>query len=269
MKNILEKVKNQSPLVHCMTNYVAANDTANAILALGASPIMADEIDEMKDICMISDTLLINIGTINRKKFNSMIFAGKEARANGTPIIFDPVGVGASSFRRNVSKIILKEAMPDIIKGNISEIKFLHNEGYKQKGVDSEYYNEDSLEDYIEICKKLSQKHAATVVMTGEIDIITNSKKVALIRNGNNMMEKVTGTGCMLGGVIGSLCLDGVEAFESAVLGTLLFNIAGDRAKNYVDERDLGFGSFRVKLIDFLSKVTEEDIKGEMDIEIY
>lgn len=269
MDKILENTRKHKPLVHCISNYVTSNDMANMILATGGSPIMADEEDEVREIVDLAQALLLNIGTINKTKLRSMILAGQEAKESYTPIVFDPVGIGASSFRRKAGRAIISRTSPDIIKGNISEIKYLYNEGNRQLGVDSEDYSREKLDSYIEICKELSIRYGATIVMTGKVDIITNYKRLALIKNGNDQMERVTGTGCILGGIIAALMGESRQAFEAASLGCIIMGLAGDRALDYVRENDLGLGSFRNALIDQVSRLDYEDIKGEMEVEFY
>ncbi len=268
-EEILNLVREKTPLVHCITNYVTVNDMANIILAGGGSPIMADEVEEVEDIVKISDSLLLNIGTINAEKLKSSLKAGKCAKELDKLVIFDPVGIGASEFRKKASREILDISRPNIIKGNISEIKFLYGENNRQKGVDGEDYNENSLDTYIDMCKNLAGRYESLIVMTGEVDIITDGEKVGLIRNGNKYLEKITGTGCMLGGLISSFALDKENLFDSSIMAVLLFTVSGDRALKYVRDKKLGLGSMKVALIDNISKLEYKDIKGEMKIEIY
>lgn len=269
MEKIFEKLRKEKPLIHCITNYVTTNDMANVILAIGASPIMADEINEVEDIVDISRGLLLNMGTINKEKFQAMLVAGIRARENYRPIVFDPVGIGASNFRRKAGRVILREAEPDVIKGNISEMKYLYNEGNRQRGVDSEDFELESLDSYMEMCKALAINYKATILMTGEIDIVASPTKLALIKNGNPIMEKITGTGCMLGGVVASFIAVEEDRFKALVASSLLFSIAGERAYRYIKENQLGLGSYKVSLIDNLSKITYKDIEEDMNIEFF
>ena len=206
MENILNKVFERHPIVHCITNYVTVNDVANVIIASGGSPIMSDDITEVEEIVNISDGLVINIGTLNKRTVESMILAGNVANKKGIPVIFDPVGAGASSFRNETVKRLLDEIEFSIIKGNSSEIKFMTGVSGKSRGVDVSFddvISSDNIEGFISIAKKLSELTNATVVMSGEIDIVAKKDKAALIRNGHSMMAKITGSGCMLAGILG------------------------------------------------------------------
>ncbi len=269
MDKILENLRLKNPLIHCISNYVTSNDLANIALALGASPIMADEKEEVEDIVSIADGLLINIGTVNKDRLEAMLLAGRKAKEKKIPIVFDPVGIGASNFRREAGSLILEEVKPDIIKGNLSEIKYLYNQATRQKGVDSEELNLDQVEDYINMCKLLATRYGATILMTGKLDIIASSKEAVVVKTGNETMEKVTGTGCMLGLVVASLAAIEPDRIKALSLGASLFSIGGDRALAYILGKDLGLASFKLALIDYLSKVNYEDIKGEMEIGFY
>ena len=269
MEKILENLREKNPLIHCISNYVTSNDLANIALALGASPIMADEIGEVGEIASIADGLLINIGTINKEKLEAILIAGKKAREKKIPIVFDPVGIGVSRFRKEAGRLILGELRPDIIKGNISEISYLYSESKRQKGVDSENFQLDQLDKYVTMCKTLGARYGATILMTGEIDIIANATRAVIVKTGNKTMEKITGTGCMLGLVVTSLAAVEPDRIKALSLAASLFSIAGDKALAHILEEKLGLGSFKVFLIDYLSKIHYEDIKGEMKIELY
>ena len=135
--NLLNEVRNKKPLVHNITNYVTVNDCANILLAIGASPIMADDIKEAADITKISSALVINIGTLNERTIESMIASGKKANELNIPVIFDPVGAGASEFRNETTKKILEEVKISVLRGNMSEIKFISGLESSTKGVDA------------------------------------------------------------------------------------------------------------------------------------
>ncbi len=202
-----EEIREKSPLIHNITNYVTVNDCANAVLAIGASPIMADDIGEAADITAISSALVINIGTLNRHTIPSIFEAGKRANEIGIPVVFDPVGIGASRLRMNTSLKLLEDIKFAVIKGNATEIKAIISGNKTSSGVDvsiDDIISDSNLDDYIKIAKKVSKTYDSIVVITGPIDIITDGKKTYTISNGHVNMEKITGTGCMLAGLIGA-----------------------------------------------------------------
>ena len=203
----LRRVKEKAPLVHNITNYVTVNDCANIILACGGSPIMADDLNEVEDITSICNSLVINIGTLNESTILSMIKAGKKSNELNHPVILDPVGIGASEFRMYTVSKLLEEVHFSVIRGNASEIKVIYKGDDTTTDIDinsdkqSTSYNTNEL---IGMAKQLSQRTGAIIVITGEIDIITNGEKVYKIKNGNPMMGKVKGTGCMLSAMMGA-----------------------------------------------------------------
>ena len=166
--NILDDIKKHSPLVHHITNYVTVNDCANIALAIGASPVMAQDINEVADMVSIAKALVINIGTLSASSVEAMIVAGQKAKKIGVPIIFDPVGVGATPYRNSVADRILAEVRPDVIRGNISEIKCLSGFASKTKGVDS-LKDDNGIE---KIGLNLAKKFQGVIAITGKRDLI-------------------------------------------------------------------------------------------------
>lgn len=200
----LENVKEKTPLIHNITNYVTVNDVANALLACGGSPIMSDEPDDVSDITSICGGLNINIGTLNQRSIESMFIAGAKANELGHVVLLDPVGAGASELRTDTAIKIMNTINPTIIRGNISEIKTLALGSGTTKGVDADAADtvtDDNLEDMISFAKNFSQKTNTIVAITGAIDLVADSKKCYVIRNGIPEMSKITGTGCQLSGL--------------------------------------------------------------------
>lgn len=257
-KLIIEK----SPLVHNITNYVAANDCANVTLAIGASPIMADDILEVEEITSKSSALVLNIGTLNQNTVKAMILAAKKANELNIPVIFDPVGASVSQFRRETVERILGEVKISIIKGNLSEIAYISGMNIEAKGVDSATGNNEI--DVLEIANKVSNKYKCTVVITGEIDVISDGKRSAKIHNGNPSMQKVTGTGCMISSIIGAYASVCDDFFTSTVAGILMMGIAGDIAYETFNKK--GSGSYRNAIIDAISKIDGITITNEAKI---
>ena len=261
IEKLLEEVRNNKPLVHNITNYVTVNDCANILLALGASPIMADDIKEAADITKISSALVINIGTLNERTIESMIVSGKKANELNIPVVFDPVGAGASEFRNATTKRILEEVKINVLRGNMSEIKFISGLEYTTKGVDaSESDMGSGNEEGINVAKNLANNLNCTVAITGVTDIISDGERVAVLENGTKMLANVTGTGCMTTALVGAFCGAGSDYFIGAVSGITAMGISGEIALEKVGE--IGTGSFHIAIIDAISNLNSEIIKN-------
>lgn len=272
-ENILKEIKIRNPLVHCITNYVTVNDCANAILAVSGSPIMADDIDEVEDITTICNSLVINIGTLNERTNCSMIAAGKMANYLNHPVVFDPVGAGASKLRTETAKKLLQEIKFSIIRGNISEIKALATNISTTQGVDAninDIVTKNNLNEAIAFAKYFSKETNAIIAITGAIDIIASKDKAYVVYNGCSMMSKITGTGCMLSAILGAFATVG----QSNLLETTAYTVAmmgycGEIASQKVMARDEGTSSFRTYLIDALSTMNYTNLKAGVKIEIF
>ncbi|WP_449539651.1 hydroxyethylthiazole kinase [Ferdinandcohnia sp. Marseille-Q9671] len=270
-EQILVNVRENCPLVHNITNYVTVNDVANMVLACGGSPIMADDPKEVEDITSICNSLVINIGTLNERTIESMILAGKAANKLGRPVILDPVGAGASTLRTNTAYRLLHEVQFSVIRGNMSEIKTVHQGSGNTKGVDAaeeDVITENNLEGDIQFAKQVSKQTGAVVAITGAIDIVANAEEAFIIRNGHPMMAKITGSGCMLTSVIGAYCgANPSEILHSTVLAVSAFGYCGEQAYKNVEETNGGTSSFRTYLIDYMSMLDYPTLEGGMNIE--
>lgn len=271
---IISNIRRQSPLIHCITNYVTANDVANMILAIGGAPIMADGILEVEDIVSLSQALMLNLGTLNEGKLESMIKAGKTAEKRNIPIIFDPVGAGASRFRTDAALRIMNELPCHVIRGNASEIKSLALGTGSMGGVDADKkdrISEENLEYYLDMGKELSRRTGAVVAVTGAADVVTDGKTSFLIRGGDPMMSRITGTGCMLDGVTAAFCASGGKEDSAAALTALAVaaeGICGQTAAQKTAQANGGTASFRMYLIDAMSRLTDDMVIGGAKIEI-
>lgn len=258
LESILNNVKHRKPIVHCITNAVTMNDCANALLAVGASPIMSDDIREVEEIVSISSALYINIGTLNDRTVESMLVAGKKAAQLGLPIVFDPVGAGASSLRTSISNMIIKDVGCSVIRGNASEIKSLASGISSTKGVDvaaaDVVDSESKLIETVTMAQKLSMTTKSVIAITGETDIIADSQKAFIVRNGNALMEQVTGTGCMLTAVIAAFCgANKDNLIEATTAAICSFGLCGEIAYDKVIEMKTGTSSYRTYIIDAIS----------------
>lgn len=257
--DLVTEVREKSPLVHHITNYVTVNDCANVTLAIGASPIMADDIEEVSDIAGISSSLVLNIGTLNKRTIASVIAAGKKANEKGIPVVLDPVGAGASKLRNDTTKEILKTVQMAIIRGNLSEISFIAGLEVSTKGVDAS--EADSGKDAVSIAKAVANQYHCVAAITGAVDVISDGQRVVKIENGDPILSKVTGTGCMTSSLTGSFAGACEDMFAAAVAGVATMGISGEIANDIAG--DLGTGSFRVALIDAISKMSESIMKSK------
>jgi len=251
---LLNKVRENKPLVHHITNYVTVNDCANITLAIGASPVMADAVGEAADIAAIAQAVVLNMGTLNERTIPSMIAAGISANARGVPVIFDPVGAGASKLRNDTAASLIEKVKLSVIRGNISEIKFISGVSSQTKGVDASDNDIAAEESAGLTAKTLAQKLGCVVVISGAVDAISDGKKTVFAENGHPMLGKLTGTGCMCSSLIGSFCgIAPHEPLAAAAAAMLCMGIAGGLA--YENSGQRGSGSFRVALHDAVSRL--------------
>jgi len=250
--NDLQQIRSRAPLVHNITNYVVMNSTANALLALGASPVMAHAADEVDEMVAIADALVINIGTLSPPWVESMLMAARAARRKGIPIVLDPVGSGATRLRTTTALRLLEESPPSIIRGNASEIRSLVLSEQGTKGVDSTHSSEES----VDAARSLARRCRCVVSVSGETDVIVDSDSVIRVHNGHPMMTRVTGLGCTATAVTGAFAAVNPSALHAAAHAMMVVGIAGEIAA----ERSAGPGSLQVNFLDALCALTEADI---------
>ena len=276
LKNSLENVRKNNPLTHCITNSVTINDCANAVLAIGGSPIMAEDEEEMEEVVEIADVLVINIGKLSKEQIKAMNVSAAHATKTNTPIVLDPVGAGISQLRNNTIKYLVENNNITAIRGNISEIKAianiigLLNTESAAKGVDvseDDIISRDNLEINGNLVKELAKKLDTVIIASGPLDIISNGETTVVLDNGDEMMPLITGSGCMLTSIVGS-CVAVNDPFEGSILASIAMSLAGEKAREQVDENNLGTGSFRTFLIDYLYKTNVESLINESKIEI-
>ncbi|NLB23008.1 MAG: hydroxyethylthiazole kinase [Clostridium sp.] len=271
-ENYLAEVRGKKPLVHCITNYVTANDVANSLLAVGASPIMADEPLEVAEITQRCDALTLNLGTLDQKKIESMLIAGKKANALGHPVVLDPVGIGSSRLRRRVAEEILKTIQVAVIRGNSSEIKALAHGTVAARGVDASVKNlmqEGDLEEEILLMQEFAKQSNSILLVTGAVDLACDGEHALVLRNGHTMMSQITGTGCQLSALVAAfLAANPADSLMATAGAAACYGLAGELAKTRL-RLDEGTATYRNRLIDALGLLTATDLKGGVKYEIY
>ena len=271
----LENVREKNPLTNCITNYITINDCANAILAIGGSPIMGDDPREIESFIEIVDALVINMGAITKSQIEAIKLGTNYATKINIPIVLDPVGVGISHLRNEIILELIEKSKLTAIRGNMSEIKAIArlidldevktSDINVSKGVDVSLDDEISKENLKyngKIVKALANKTNVVVIASGPIDIISDGKITYACENGDSLMPKITGSGCMFTSILGSFC-GANEPLIGSIAATIAMGIAGGEAGKYVRKENSGTGTFRVKLIDYLSKMDKELLKKE------
>jgi hydroxyethylthiazole kinase len=255
----LAEIRRTAPLVHNITNYVVMNNTANALLALGASPAMVHAADEVEEFVSISRALVVNIGTLSAPWVGAMRAAADRAKRLGVPWALDPVGVGATAFRNRVAADLAGRG-PAVIRGNASEILALAGSGARTKGVDSAH----GADAAIEAARALAESTGAAVAVTGATDYVTDGARLATLGNGHPMMAKVTGMGCTATAIIGAFLAVERDALRAAVYGLTVLGVAGEIAA----ERSPGPGSLQLQLLDALYQLDEATLAERARIEV-
>lgn len=256
---IREKVRAQAPLIHCITNPISINQCANAILAVGARPIMAEHPKEVREITDSARALMLNLGNITDARMTSMEISARAAAGRQIPILLDAVGVACSQMRRDYVCGMIKTTRPTVLKGNYSEINALLREDYCSSGVDADPGLDERVMD--RAAAELVRTCHTVILASGKVDIITDGSRLIHIKNGTPQLSRITGTGCMLG-ALAAAYLSVQPDMDAVVTACVMLGICGQLAKT-----DRGTGSFMVGLMDALSTVTDGDIEQYMDME--
>ena len=259
----MDNVRKVVPLVHNITNYVTVNDVANVLLACGGSPIMSDEPEDVEDITSICGGLNINIGTLNQQSIRGMFLAGKKANELGHKVLLDPVGAGASALRTNTAVKLMEEIKFAVIRGNISEIKTLALGSGTTKGVDADVADavtEETLDQAVAFVKSFAKETGSIVAITGAIDLVSDSEKCYVIRNGRPEMGKITGTGCQLSGLMTAFLVanDGNE-LEAAAAAVCTMGLAGEIGWSKMQPGD-GNSTYRNRIIDAIYNMDKDTL---------
>lgn len=271
MKTYLENVRKNQPLIHNITNYVTVNDVANVILAIGASPIMSDEPEDVEEITSICQGLNINIGTLNQSSIKGMMKAGKKAESLGHQILLDPVGAGASSLRTNTALQLMENLSFTTIRGNISEIKTLCLGTGSTKGVDAnqaDVITEENLDAMIHFAKEFAKASNSIIAITGAIDLVADANRCYVIRNGRKEMGKITGTGCQLSGLMTAfMAANPDHLLEACAASVCAMGLAGEIAYTHLESYE-GNSSYRNRIIDAIYHMDGEQLEKGAKYEI-
>ena len=246
---LLTRVRTAQPVVHHLTNWVTIYDCANVVKVLGASPVMAHAPEEVADMAKLASSLVLNIGTLTVQMVEAMKVAAATANARGIPVVLDVCGAGATPFRDQKSLELIDGVRVDIIKGNASEVARVSGETVHTKGVDAA---EVAL-DLAQVAKNLAQSRRATVVITGETDIVADSNRLYLVKNGHPLMGRVVGTGCMAASLIGTFAAICPDLASAATAALVTFGVAAECAAPLSH----GPATFKEKLFDCLYNLDE------------
>ena len=259
--SLLGKIRQNSPLVHNITNYVVMNSSANMLLAVGASPVMAHCRAEVEEMVSFAGALVLNIGTLQEDWVDSMICAAQAANRKGVPVVLDPVGAGATRLRTDAVKRIMEAADITVLRGNASEIFSLRSASIKTKGVDSSLDFSDEME---EAAMQMAQEMQCVIAISGAQDCITDGQRVFRVGNGQPLMTKVTGMGCGLSAVTGAFCaVDAADPAKATAAAFGFYGLCGDLAIQ-VSNRP---ASFATAFVDNLYTVGDEEIVQHLKVD--
>lgn len=256
---LLSDLRARRPLIHHITNAVTINDCANVTLAIGGAPVMAEAMEEVGEMVGIADALVLNIGTLSRQQILSMTEAGHCANRKGIPVILDPVGAGATSFRTDSAQMLLEELNVAVLKGNAGEIGVLAGADAQVHGVDS--YGVSG--DIAAIAKTFAQERGTVVAVSGATDIITDGTRTVYVENGNEMMGRLSGTGCMAASLTGAFCAVSEDLVAAAAGAFTALGIAGEQAAS----PGIGPYMYRTSLFDRIAALSSADIAGQAKIQ--
>lgn len=251
--DVLDRIRRERPLVHNITNYVVMNFTANVLLALGASPVMAHAAEEVEEMVGLAGALVINIGTLSASWIESMRKAARAAQPLSVPVVLDPVGAGATSLRTATALRLLDEAPVAVVRGNASEILALAGERGNTRGVDSAAGPQEARL----AARDLAKRYGTVVAVTGAEDFVTDGTRTAGIANGHCLMGRITGSGCAASAVTGAFCALQTDFFSAAAEALVVFGIAGELAA----AKNPGPGSFQPLFLDSLDAIDGETIR--------
>lgn len=246
VSSVLARIRAQTPLVQNITNFVVMNPTANALLAVGASPAMVHAAPEVEEFVGIAAALVINIGTLSPPWVEAMRLAARRADRLGKPWVLDPVGAGATAYRTATAQELLRHR-PTVLRGNAGEILALAGTAGASKGVDSLAGSDAALD----AAHTLAREHGVTVLVTGAVDHVTDGSRHVACANGDARMTRVTGLGCTLSAILGACVAVEPDAVQAASSAAVILGVAGEIAAS----RSRGPGSLQVELLDVLAEL--------------
>ena len=252
------RIRAKHPLLHHITNFVVMNETANATLAIGALPVMAHAKEEVAEMVGAAGALVLNPGTLTPEWVEAMLIAGKRANELGTPIVYDPVGVGATKLRNETGQRFLDNLHLAVIRGNSGEVGALAGAGGIVKGVESV----EGVKDPVAVAKNLARKYNTVVAITGKRDIISDGARVMGVDNGHVMLKTITGTGCMATTIVAAFCAVEKDYLVAATAALACYGLAAQRAAR----RAKAPGSFRAALLDAIYQLTPAQIKAGVKV---
>lgn len=271
LRDIFENVQEGTPLVHCITNYVTVHDVANVLIACGGSPIMSDEPRDVEDIQAICGGLVCNIGTLNDRSIEAMRRAGSVARSAGHPVVLDPVGAGASALRTQTAAELLEAGGIACIRANVSEIKALASGATSTRGVDAaagDAVTRDNVAEMGVYLRQVADATGAVVAASGAIDVVSDAHETYAILNGDPMMARITGSGCMLSAVVAAYLVSNPERpLEAAACAFAMYGLAGERAAERTRREGVGTATYSNYLIDAVSLMDAQTLLGGARIE--
>jgi hydroxyethylthiazole kinase len=252
-------IRERKPLVHNITNYVVMNETANAILALGALPVMAHAREEVAEMVGLAGALVLNIGTLSESWIDAMLVAGKAANAGSVPVVLDPVGVGATAYRTETALRLLDEIDVAVLRGNAGEVATLVGVEAEVRGVESVGVGGDSAE----LAREAARALGVVASVTGPVDHVSDGERSAAVANGHALLGSITGTGCMSTAMTGCFLAAKDDPFEAAAEALVAFGVAGEDAA--VGAK--GPGSFHVGLYDALAALDPAALTARAKVE--
>lgn len=255
---LTDTVRTHAPIIHCITNLVTINDCANALLAVGASPIMADAPEESDDITAHAHALVLNIGQLSSRKLDAMLRSGRQANRMGIPVILDPVGIGASSFRMQAVRQILAQISISILRCNRAEAACIYGLPIEKAGIDSQ--DTLSISDSDSLAHALAVRLSCTIAMTGETDVIADTDRLYHLHGGHEMLSRVTGMGCISSALCGAYAAVCKDALTAAIAALGMMAGAGAFASEQTGTR--GTGSFHIAVLDALSTLDASTLRS-------
>lgn len=254
----LERLRTIAPLIHCITNYVTAGDTANMLLAAGASPIMADDPSESAEITALAAGLTLNLGTPSQNRIEAMLRSGEAANQRNIPVVFDPVGAACSGLRRNAVSQLTSRVKLSAVRGNLSELSFLAGFSAQERGVDTA----DTGISPRTAAETAAKRLGCVCAVTGEQDVISDGSRTIVLRNGTPLLRNITGAGCMTSALCAALIAVS-DPFTGTAAGIAFMDVCGELAA----QSSGGMGAFRMAMFDAAGNLTPQTLAERLIID--